>query len=117
LWNDADEADPFTGAFWGLLRDSATEPEVVREPHHFAGRALLSHPLFEGGEQIEYSNSQVLDESGMMARARSASFAPREGSAEQTFSERLRSMFARHQQGGIVTLQYRSILYLALRRE
>jgi hypothetical protein len=58
-----------------------------------------------------------VDEEGLLGRAFSASYAPREPAAAAAFAEELRRVFARHRQGGTVVLRYVTTVYLARRRE
>jgi SAM-dependent methyltransferase len=113
VWNDADESDALTQKFWAILRAFATEPEVVREPHHYAGRVLVDHPLFEGTHVATFANAQRLNEAAFLGRARSASFAPRAPAELEAFCEALLRLFAEHQTEGEVTLRYRTLLYAA----
>lgn len=115
LWNTADEDDPCTAAFWKIMRSTTPEPEVVREPHDWTGRILLDHPLFENAVCRVTFHAQSLDEEGLLGRAFSASFAPKECQASERFAERLRAMFREHSSDGFVRLRYRTTVYQAHR--
>jgi hypothetical protein len=80
-----------------------------------AGEPLLTHPLFQGAERRDFANEQSLDEEGLLGRAFSASYAPREPAAVEAFAAALRDVFARYQQGGRVVVRYLTSLYLARR--
>ncbi len=116
LWNTADESDPFTGAFWRLMQSTTPEPEVVREPHDVAGRMLLDHPLYTDADCRVAAIEQPLDEEGLLGRAFSASFAPKECDASQRFAEQLRRLFRAHAVAGMVRLRYRTVIYRARRK-
>ena len=114
LWNQVDESDALSKSYWQVLHDLATDPEVVRHPHHLAGRALLGHPLFRESTVRTFANRQTLDEPGLLGRACSASFAPREGPKRDELIDRMRALFAQHQRAGEVTLHYETVVYTAL---
>jgi len=112
-WNNADESDALTQKFWAIMRAFATEPAVVREPHHYAGRALIGHPLFENAHVATFSNAQRLTERAFLGRAQSASFAPRSSDELEVFSDALVRVFAEYQTDGEVTLRYQTVAYVA----
>ena len=116
LWNERDEDDPFTAAYGAVLR-GAPEAAAVEGPRGRAGTALLDSPLFQEAECVRFGNEQGVDEEGLLGRAFSASYAPREPAAAAAFAEELRRVFARHRQGGTVVLRYVTTVYLARRRE
>jgi len=114
LWNERDEADPFTHAYGAGVR-RLTDAEVF-EPYHGKGDALLESPLFTEGERAFFPNEQVLDETSLMGRAFSASYAPREDAAVKCYLDELREIFRRFQKDGQVTMRYETSIFLARRR-
>jgi hypothetical protein len=66
---------------------------------------------------VYFSNEQTVDEEGMLGRAFSASYAPKEPGAVKEFATRLREVFAQFQQGGKVFLRYRTAVYLGRRTD
>ncbi|HZT80858.1 MAG TPA: class I SAM-dependent methyltransferase [Gemmataceae bacterium] len=114
LWNERDESDPFTAAYGEVIR-SAPEAKAVELPRGRAGEPLLASPLFEAGERVCFPNSQALDEEGMLGRAFSASYAPKEPAAAAGFADALRAVFGRFQQQGQVVLRYATSVYVARR--
>jgi SAM-dependent methyltransferase len=115
VWNSADLEDDFTAAYWAILRESSTEPEVVERPHHVTGQVLLTHPLFQSAIERSAPNAQILDEAGLLGRSLSASFAPKECSALQRFAERITELFHCHESQGKVVLAYQTTLFQAQR--
>jgi SAM-dependent methyltransferase len=111
IWNEADESDSGTKSYWDLMRDFATAPEVVKDPHSFAGKPLLDSPWFENQSVVKFPNQQSLDEEGFLGRAFSASFAPKESSQVKKFTEALKEVFSRQQENGRMTLRYTTISY------
>jgi len=114
LWNQREESDPFTHAF-GVVVRRLTNAEVF-ERSYGKGDALLARPLFQDGERISFPNEQVLDEAGLLGRAFSASYAPKEGESAQHYTEELRQVFQHFQKNGRVTMRYVTSLFLARRR-
>jgi SAM-dependent methyltransferase len=115
LWNERDENDPFTAAYSAVIR-SAPDTAAVEMPRGQAGEPLLHSPWFENAERKVFRNAQTLDEEGLLGRAFSASYAPREPAQAEPFAQALRAVFARFQQQGRVVLQYQTSVYLGRRR-
>jgi SAM-dependent methyltransferase len=115
MWNERDETDPATEAF-GKIMGKGPQAAAVEGPRATAGEPLLHSPLFTGGEHVVISHEQLLDEEGLLGRALSASYAPREPDAVKTFTEALRALFAAHQHDGKFRLCYETGVYLARRR-
>jgi SAM-dependent methyltransferase len=115
LWNERDEADPFTAAYGDVIR-SAPGAAALEGTRARAGEPLLSHPLFQDGERLTFANGQALDEQGLLGRAFSASYAPREPSAAAAFEAALSEVFGRYHQEGGVVVRYVTALFLARRR-
>jgi SAM-dependent methyltransferase len=115
VWNDCDDDDPCTAAYqavvgrWPVGRLGGTGP--------LASDALLHSPLFAADECVRFRNEQELDEEGLLGRASSVSWAPREAAAEAEIGRRLREVFAAHRRDGRVTLRYVTSVYLARRRD
>ena len=117
LWNERDEGDPCTAAYGAVVR-SAPDAAAIEVPRSRAGDPLLHSPLFDGGERLLFRHEQELDEEGLLGRAFSASYAPREPpEAVAAFAAALREVFARYQRQGRVLLRYETTVYLARRRE
>jgi SAM-dependent methyltransferase len=115
IWNERDEADLFTAAYGAVIR---TAPDAARleGARMRAGQALLDSALFEAGEKVVFGHAQVVDEEGLVGRALSASYAPREpAEAAARFQRGIRDVFARFESGGRVSLRYQTTVYLARR--
>ena len=115
LWNERDESDPFTAAYGAIFRASR-DAAALEQSRGRAGEALLASPLFRDGSRVAFAHSQELDEDGVLGRAFSASYAPREPAQVGAFTAALREVFRRYQEGGRVVLRYEAGLYLARRR-
>jgi SAM-dependent methyltransferase len=114
LWNERDEADPCTAAYGAVVR-AAPEAAAVEGPRGRAGYALLTCPFFEDGRREVFHYAQPLTEEGLLGRAFSASYAPREPVAAAQADAALRAVFARFQQGGQVVLRYETAVFTARR--
>jgi SAM-dependent methyltransferase len=113
---ERDEEDACTAAYGAVLR-TGPDAAAVEGKRGRAGEALLQSPLFEGGECATFRHEQEMDEEGLLGRALSASYAPREPAAAAAFGWALRTVFAAHQRDGRVTLRYVTSVYLACRRD
>lgn len=112
MWNERNENDAFTAAYGAVIR-TAPDTAAVEGPRGRAGETLLTHPLFCDAARIDFDNYQVLDEEGVLGRAFSASYAPREPHASATFAAALRQVFATFQRDGRAALRYVTSVYLA----
>lgn len=115
VWNERDETDPFTAAYGAAVR-ATRDAAAVEGPRGRAGEVLLRDPRFEEGERVTYGHAQVVDQDGLLGRAFSASYAPRDPAEAEAFAAALRDIFARFQQGGRVVVRYETAVYLARRR-
>jgi SAM-dependent methyltransferase len=114
MWNERDARDPFTAAY-GEVVAAAPEAARMEQMRHGAGEPLLKSPLFSEGECVLFPHSQLLDEEGMLGRALSVSYAPRQPTERQKYAAGLRQVFARFQQAGQVVLQYETTVFAARR--
>jgi SAM-dependent methyltransferase len=110
MWNETDASDPATAAYRILVH--------TRDPHYAqAGAVLLTSPLFEDGERVAFANEQWLDEEGLVGRALSVSYAPREPAEVKELVADLRGVFKRFQSDGNLSLRYTTTVYSARRRD
>ncbi|MFO0927726.1 MAG: class I SAM-dependent methyltransferase [Gemmataceae bacterium] len=115
VWNERNERDPATAAY-GAVLTSAPGASTIESERFRAGRALLESPLYQDGEVRAFAHSQPLDDDGLVGRAFSASYAPREAPHAEAFEKALRDVFARYQRDGVFDLRYVTTVYLARRR-
>lgn len=116
LWNERDSSDPFTAAY-GAVVGASREAKAVELPRGRAGEPLLHSPLFADARRDVFDHRQELDVQGMLGRAFSASYAPREPDAIRQFTADLEAAFAQFQRGGKVVLRYETAVYTARRRD
>lgn len=105
LWNERDESDPFTAAFGDVIR-TAKDAGSLEKSRSKCADVLLATPLFRNGCRERFVHEQALGEDGLLGRAFSMSYAPREPAKAAPFAAALRSVFARFQKDGQVLLRY-----------
>jgi SAM-dependent methyltransferase len=105
MWNERDERDTCTAAYGAVVR-TGPDAAAVEAPRRSAGEVLLHSPLFVEFHKVLFHHEQPLDEEGLLGRAFSASYAPRETQAAAVFVVKLREVFARYQRDGHVVLRY-----------
>src|SRR6266851_8057389 len=103
MWNERDESDPGTAAYGDVIR-TAPDATSVEAPRGRAGEPLMHNALFQNAERVSFGNEQELDEDGILGRALSASYAPREPAAVAAFTQALREVYAKYQCGGKMML-------------
>lgn len=112
VWNERHKATtPFLAAYERLLVDWAIDYERI--DHSRIGRADLE-PFFAPATLHEAScaNRQVLDLAGLEGRLRSCSYAPGpDHPSHAPMLAELRRIFAAHQRGGRVAIDYDTRLY------
>jgi len=111
MWNERDEADPFTKTYGDVLREWP-ETRSVEVPRRRAGQALLESELFKDKKRYNFYNEQVVDETGMLGRAFSASYAPREGAERQKAETALKEVFGQFADNGQVIFRYETSVYI-----
>lgn len=112
MWNERDERDPFTFAYGEVIR-TAPQTKTIEGKRGRAGEVILSHPLFAQTCREIFANEQSLDKEGMIGRALSASYAPREPAAARRFQAELENVFTAFQKEGRVVLRYETSIYFA----
>jgi SAM-dependent methyltransferase len=115
MWNERDERHDCTAAYGGVMR-WGPEAAALEASRGGAGEPLLHHPLFLNGTRVVFGHEQEMDEEGLLGRAFSASYAPREPVAAGRFAAAMREVFVRFAQAGKVVLCYETSVYLARRK-
>jgi len=111
MWNERDEKDTFTKAYGDLLRE-LPETLAVEVPRGLAGQALLDTKSFRHQEVKHFSNEQTMDEDGLIGRAFSASYAPKEKDVAEQFTLKLKKLFRDFAVKGTVSLIYDTSVYV-----
>ncbi len=114
MWNRRSTTDPLTAGYRQTIVDVGGETEAERMP--FTPTIVSDGGCFSPPERYLFPNVQRLDLDGLIGRARSASYVPKEGEAGQRLLNLLRALHARFADGdGLVTLVYETEVYLATR--
>lgn len=111
MWNDRDKGDPFTEAYSDIIREASRGHPAERD---FDPRDRLSaHEEFTNVRLVETGHRQALDEAGVVGRAMSASYAPKDEAGRDRMIAALREAFLRHAKNDRVDMVYVTRTYLA----
>ncbi len=113
VWNERDDdASEFLRDYERCLRDFSVDYGAV-DHRRTASRERIAAFFAPGGfRETEYPNGQDLDLDGLRGRYLSCSYAlPRGHARFDEVMAALSSIFARHQRGGRVRIDYRTRLY------
>jgi SAM-dependent methyltransferase len=113
VWNAFDRSDPFTDGYVRALAEVSPDREVAAATQDEAGRAIFATPLFTDAAVASFPNAQVVDEEGLLGRAFSASYGPKDAVGKERLAARLMALFAECQHSGWAALQYRTVVYHA----
>jgi ubiquinone/menaquinone biosynthesis C-methylase UbiE len=114
-WNDRDDADPMTAQYDRILRVTP-EAAAMLKPWQKASDILFENSWFNPPQTFTFPSEQILDEEGLVGRALSASYAPREPAQREQVVRALRDLFARYQSQGTARIQYQVSVFLSRRR-
>lgn len=114
VWNEGDRSDPLTAAYYEAVAAAAGDAPVLKV--RGVSREFWDTPLFREQRELTFSHKQVLTEDGLVGRALSASYVPREGPRAEQLMAALRAAFHRHAAGcPTISLVYITRLFLAER--
>jgi SAM-dependent methyltransferase len=111
VWNTRKtEGSPFLRDYEGLLNQFGTDYAAVRHDRNEAGR--LAQFFRRGYERVAFPNAQRLDLAGLRGRVLSSSYTPAADNPRRAeMLAALERLFERHQQGGVVTIDYDTEVY------
>jgi SAM-dependent methyltransferase len=112
VWNDRRRQGAFLEAYEAFLLEWANDYRAVRESYGVANRL---EELFAPGslERAVFANHQDLDFDGLRARLLSSSYLPGAGQPRSDeMQAAARRLFADHESGGLVRIEYDCTLYL-----
>jgi len=112
-WNERDVGDPFTARYESAIQGISPEKAIAESSQAATGEALLRHQLFEAAIRVEFSHQQVLDREGIVGRALSISFGPRDAEGRERLSETMRQLFHEFAVDGKVAIRYRTVAFVA----
>jgi SAM-dependent methyltransferase len=115
MWNERDRAAPMMTAYKEAI--AAIGGEHPAETREFDPAVIVRSRLFLNLRHVDVPNSQRLDEEGLIGRAMSASYVPKEGEGAERLIASLRDIFRRFREpDGMITMRYRTGVWLAERR-
>jgi SAM-dependent methyltransferase len=112
MWNERNEIDVFTQGYGDLFRQ-LPETAKVEMKRGIAGNPLLESQLFRDAARTNFSYSQRVDLNGLLGRAFSASYAPKDGAPADSLRTGLAALFEAHQVDGFADLQYETSVFIA----
>ncbi len=115
MWNNRDRRDELTRSYIAAIHAVNGEHPAERrslDPSVVSDAGLFTEPRLE-----TFDHSQALHLAGLIGRATSASYVPREGAAFERLSELLTELYERHRDArGRVTMRYVTQVFLSARR-
>jgi SAM-dependent methyltransferase len=113
-WNRRSQTDAFTAGYRRAILDVGGEIAAERMP--FDPAVVADSGTFGRPERLAFPNHQRLDLTGLIGRARSASYVPKTGAESERLLDLLRALHARHADAdGFVTLVYETEVFRAER--
>ncbi|MDZ4834571.1 MAG: class I SAM-dependent methyltransferase [Candidatus Melainabacteria bacterium] len=114
MWNERNEIDEFSKGYGDLFRQ-LPETTKVEMKRGIAGNPLLESTLFKDAARTNFGNFQRMDLNGLLGRAFSASYAPKDGAAADALRAGLTALFGKFQRDGFADLQYETSVFIAKR--
>lgn len=113
LWNVPDDTDAFTRAYRDTVRAHAVETMRSLWAMPESAAPLKRARSFVNYRVERFPHAQALSREGLLDRALSASYTPREGEAREALVRDLLRHFDEHERGGEVLLRYVTEAHLA----
>jgi SAM-dependent methyltransferase len=114
MWNRRSADDAFTAGYRAAILEVGGESAA--EQMQFDEQAIARSGVFTAPSFQSFPNVQRLDLDGLIGRALSASYVPKEGPRAERLLELLRALHARHADAnGVVSLVYTTELHVAAR--
>jgi SAM-dependent methyltransferase len=115
MWNTRDHNDPLTRDYAGAIH--AVNGEHPVEQIEFDPASIAAGGLFTTPRETYFPHAQTLDREGLIGRAASASYVPREGEGFARLSTLLEAVWEREHDGrGRVRMRYVTEVFRAERR-
>jgi len=115
IWNRRSASDPLTVGYRQAIVDVCDE--ITAESMSFDPDVITRGELFSPPQRTSFPNFQRLDLDGLIGRARSASYAPKSGAANERLLALLRALHERYADAsGLVTLVYETEVFCSNKR-
>lgn len=111
VYNERDESDPFTAAYGDLVRRYQTDETERRRADGLA--AFAAYDAWRAVRRVEVRNEQRLDAEGVLARARSTSYLPKDGPLADELHSAIRALAARFARDATVAMVMKTIVVAA----
>jgi SAM-dependent methyltransferase len=112
MWNRRSTTDPLTSGYRGAILDVGGE--TAAERMSFDPSVVPESRRFSDTKRLTFPNFQRLNLDGLIGRARSASYVPKEGPAGERLINLLRALHRQYADtNGYVTLVYETELFLS----
>jgi SAM-dependent methyltransferase len=109
VYNERDERDPFTAGYGEIVRRFQTDQTERKRADGV--ETFSAFPIWHGGpRRDEIPHEQPLDLEGVLARARSTSYLPKDGPPAAALATALRELFAQQVRDGRVTMKLVTIV-------
>jgi SAM-dependent methyltransferase len=113
VWNVRSATDPLMQGYERAILEVATDPSVVGMNSDLS--AIERSGYFGPRRAARFEKRQTVDHDGLIGRALSASYVPKEGEPRARLIERLGALFASHAEHGTVDLVYETQVIVAER--
>ncbi|MEZ6244241.1 MAG: class I SAM-dependent methyltransferase [Phycisphaerales bacterium] len=112
MWNARDGSDPLTAGYIQAILDAGGEHPC--EQREFVADTINDGDFFAPPHVLKMPNEQCLDLDGLIGRAMSASYTPKDGERGEFVRNALRELYERFKGAdGSVALRYETRVYLA----
>jgi SAM-dependent methyltransferase len=108
VYNERDESDPFTAGYGAIVRRYATDDTEQRRER--ARGAFAAYRGWHAFRELRFGNGQELDLDGVLTRARSSSYLPKDGERGAALAGELRALVAAHARNGLVTMRLATLV-------
>jgi SAM-dependent methyltransferase len=116
FWNTRDRRDPLTLGYVEAIH--AVQGEHPAEQRPFDPKVIHKSRRFMPATLLTFPHAQVVEREGLLGRATSASYVPREGPHHAQLEDLLTKLWDHYRDAsGRVTIRYVTKVYLATRRE
>ena len=115
MWNSRDRQDPLTRGYVEAIHAVGGEHPAELRP--FDRDVIAADGLFTPVRELRFPHHQILDREGLIGRATSASYVPRDGDRLARLRALLTTLWERERDArGLVTMRYVTEVFLAERR-